>query len=112
MRPSALNSQLRATLCFLPRSTSCSEVCSGVSTVRATIVFRGPTSPSRPGLDFGGLVRPGQVSVALGLHTGTYRGLAATGSRHSVVVQVFMPNMALKLAAGVLKCHETSGSVP
>jgi len=41
-----------------------------------------------------------------------YRGLAATRSRHSVVVQVFMPNVALKFAAGVLLCHETGGSVP
>jgi hypothetical protein len=30
----------------------------------------------------------------------TYRGLAATGSRQLVVVQVCLPNMGLKLAAG------------
>jgi len=64
----------------------------------ATIVFRGPTSPSRPGPHFGRLVRPGQVSVGLGPHTGTYRGLAATRSRHSVAVEVFMPKVGLKIS--------------
>jgi hypothetical protein len=64
-----------------------------------TIVITCPTSPSRPGPDIEALVLPGQVSDALGPHTGIYMGLAATGSRHSVVVLIFMP--ALKLAAGV-----------
>jgi hypothetical protein len=64
----------------------------------ATIVFRGPTLPSHPGLRFCGLVRPGQVSAAVGPYTGTYRGLAAIWSRHLVVAQVFMANMGLKIS--------------
>jgi hypothetical protein len=60
-----------------------------------TIVITGPESPSGPGPDIEALVLPGRVSD----HTGIYMGLAATGSRHSVVVLIFMP--ALKLAAGV-----------
>ena len=64
----------------------------------ATIDFRGPTSLSRLGPDFRELVCLGQVSVALGPHTGTYTGLAATRSRHSVMAQVFMLNVDLKIS--------------
>jgi hypothetical protein len=63
-----------------------------------TIVITGPKSPSGPGPDIEALVLPGRVSDAVEPHTGIYMGLAATGSRHSVVVLIFMP--ALKLAAG------------
>jgi len=56
-------------------------------------------SPSCLGPNFGGLVHLGQVSVALGPHTGTYRGQAATVSKHSVVV-VFMLDMSLRISYG------------
>jgi len=50
--------------------------------------------------DIDGLAGLGQLSATLWPHTVTYRELVATGSRHSLVVLVFMPNLALKISCG------------
>jgi hypothetical protein len=65
---------------------------------RVTIVFRNPTAQSSASTAFDGLVRPEQVLVALRLHTGSYKGLVDTGSKHLVMVPVFMPNVGFKIS--------------
>jgi hypothetical protein len=72
----------------------------GISTVRVTVVFQSPTSPPRPENGFSGLVRLGLILAALGPHTGNYRGLAATGSRHPEVMLEEMPVLGLKISCG------------